>query len=198
MANFYLIGASGHGKVIANNLMLSGSSVKGFFDDDKSLKAILGYPVLGPIAKSLQYQGSFIISIGNNTIRKNIAAAYNLDYRIAQHPAAIIDDNVEIGRGTVIMAGAVINSSVVLGEHNIINTGSTIDHDCQLSNFVHISPNATLSGNVSVGEGTHIGAGATIIQGIRIGAWCTIGAGAVIIRDVPDGVTVVGNPGRLI
>lgn len=58
------------------------------------------------------------------------------------------------------------------------------------------SPNAALAGDVKVGEGTHIGIGAQVIQGITIGKWCTIGAGAVIIKDVPDGVTVVGNPGR--
>jgi acetyltransferase EpsM len=57
---------------------------------------------------------------------------------------------------------------------------------------------AALAGNVYVGEGTHIGLRASVIQGIRIGKWCTIGAGAVIINDIPDGATVVGNPGRII
>ncbi|HZW78021.1 MAG TPA: acetyltransferase, partial [Flavobacteriaceae bacterium] len=38
--------------------------------------------------------------------------------------------------------------------------------------------------------------GASIIPGVNIGKWCTIGAGAVILHDVPDGATVVGNPGR--
>jgi acetyltransferase EpsM len=49
-----------------------------------------------------------------------------------------------------------------------------------------------------VGEGTQVGIGASVLPGIRIGKWCTIGAGAAIIRDVPDGVTVVGVPGRIV
>lgn len=55
-----------------------------------------------------------------------------------------------------------------------------------------------MAGHVEVGEGSHIGIGVSIIQGIKIGKWCTIGAGAVIIKDVPDGATVVGNPGKII
>ena len=55
-----------------------------------------------------------------------------------------------------------------------------------------------MAGHVEVGEGSHIGIGVSIIQGIKIGKWCTIGAGTVIIKDVPDGATVVGNPGKII
>ena len=51
---------------------------------------------------------------------------------------------------------------------------------------------------LKLGEGTHIGAGATIIPGITIGRWVTVGAGAVIIKDVPDNVTIVGNPGKIV
>jgi acetyltransferase EpsM len=67
-----------------------------------------------------------------------------------------------------------------------------------LGNYVHVSPNATLCGDVNIGEGAHIGTGAIVIPGIKIGEWVTIGAGAVIIKDVPDKVTVVGNPGRIL
>lgn len=197
MAKHYLLGASGHGKVIADILALTERPVQGFFDDDATLQRVLQYPVLGPIAQAPQHEGAFLISIGNNAIRKKVALQYALHYVIAQHPAAVLDSNVVVGAGTVIMAGVIANSSVKLGEHCILNTACSIDHDCEIDDFVHISPNATLSGNVTVGEGTHIGAGAAVIQGIHIGEWCTIGAGAVIIRDVPAGATVVGNPGRI-
>ncbi|WP_449398442.1 hypothetical protein [Chryseobacterium wanjuense] len=96
------------------------------------------------------------------------------------------------------MPGVTINAIVKVGRHCIVNTNASIDHDCILEDFVHISPNVALGGNVYVGEGTHVGIGVNVIQGITIGKWCTIGAGAVIISDVPDGCTVVGNPGRII
>lgn len=66
------------------------------------------------------------------------------------------------------------------------------------SRFCSYFSKCALAGNVIVGEGTHLGIGACVIQGIRIGKWCTIGAGTVIIKDIPDGATVVGNPGKII
>lgn len=53
-------------------------------------------------------------------------------------------------------------------------------------------------GNISIGEGTHVGAGAIVLPNLSIGKWVKIGAGAVVINDLPDEVTVVGNPARII
>ena len=75
---------------------------------------------------------------------------------------------------------------------------SLTHHDCKLDSFVHISPNAAICGGVKIGEGTQVGAGAVIIPNLNIGKWCKIGAGAVVVRNVPDGATVVGNPGRMV
>jgi acetyltransferase EpsM len=198
----YLIGASGHAKVIMETLTLHGTSISGVYDDNEAIVHFEGVPCKGKLAALKQQQadfeeGAFVISIGNNHIRKKIAEQFqDLPYLQAIHPKAIISASATIGAGTVVMAGAILNASSAIGKHVIVNTGATIDHDCVLHDFVHLSPNATLSGDVQVGEGTHIGAGAVVIQGIRIGKWATIGAGAVVIRDVPDGAKVVGNPAR--
>jgi acetyltransferase EpsM len=63
---------------------------------------------------------------------------------------------------------------------------------------VHVSPGAQLGGNVYVGEGAHIGIGASIKPGVKIGKWSVVGAGAVVVNDVPDGVTVVGVPAKIL
>ena len=190
-----LYGASGHGKVIIRILEDMKRSISKIYDDRAPFK-ILDYEVS-------QYDGNenenFIVSVGNNKTRKIIVKKLkNVSFATAIHPTAIIDKTVIIGEGTVVMPGAIINVDTKIGKHCIINTSASIDHECQLADFVHISPNATLSGNVTVGEGTHIGSGAVVIPGVKIGKWATIGAGAVIIKDVPDEVTVVGNPGRII
>lgn len=192
----YLYGASSHGKVVAEVAEENGYHIIGFIDENKYKNKMLDYQVfhelpLGSI--------DIIISIGNNKIRKNIADKNTLfNYVTLLHPKSLISKRVSIEEGSVVMSGVSINSSVNIGKHCIINTNSSIDHDCVVEDFVHVSPNAALGGNVYVGEGTHIGLGASVIQGIRIGRWCTIGAGAVIINDIPDGATVVGNPGRII
>ena len=47
---------------------------------------------------------------------------------------------------------------------------------------------------VSIGDDCWISGYAIILPGITIGQRCVIGAGAVVTRDVPDDMTVVGNP----
>lgn len=191
----YIFGASGHGKVIAEIAEQCKLKITAFVDQDRSKKQLLNYKVIYEVAEPKQ----MFIAIGNNGIRKKIADAYSsTSCPILIHPLSIISQRSVILEGTVIMAGVSINTGVRIGKHCIVNTNASIDHDCLLEDFVHISPNVALAGDVRVGEGTHIGIGACVIQGITIGKWCTIGAGTVVIRDVPDGVTLVGNPGRIL
>lgn len=192
----YLFGASGHGKVIAEIAETCGIVIDGFIDCDDNKKSVLGYPVFKELPSTTE---SLVVAIGDNGIRKKIVNNnINAKYPIIIHKMSTVSKRTLLGAGTVIMAGATINVDVNVGQHCIINTNASVDHDCLIEDFVHLSPNVALAGNVTIGEGTHVGIGVCIIQGIRIGKWCTIGAGAVIIRDIPDGCTVVGNPGKII
>lgn len=199
--NMYLFGASGHGKVIIEIVRssIACEKLKVIYDDNPMLPTLMGIPVFKTDAAVIEaHDAKWIISVGNNNIRKQIAEKIKGEFMTAVHPSAILSGSSSIGGGTVVMANAVVNSDARIGRHCIVNSGAIVEHDCVLEDFVHVSPNAALAGGVYVGEGTHVGIGACVIQGVRIGKWCTIGAGAVIIRDVPDGATVVGNPGRII
>ena len=195
--NMILYGASGHAKVIIDICLNSNKEITIIIDDNKEVKSLLNYQVV-QFESLKNITNQWIVSIGNNKIRKKIVSKLQGTFYTAIHPKTTIDVTVKIGEGTVVMAGAIINSMTKIGKHCIINTASSIDHDCLLENYVHISPNATLCGGIKVGEGSHIGAGAIIIPNITIGKWCTIGAGAVILKDIPDGATVVGTPGKII
>ena len=196
MATINIFGASGHAKVIADIIKASGDMVGEVFDDLPEDKIIDGRKVYSPKEKDVE--GPIIIAIGSNKIRRLLAERYEVDYAKALHPNTSISSSVEIGNGSVVMAGVVIEADTLIGKHCIINTSSSINHECRIGDFVHISPNATLCGGVEVGEGSWVGAGAVIIQGIRIGKNCMVGAGAVVIRDVPDDAKVVGNPAKSI
>jgi sugar O-acyltransferase (sialic acid O-acetyltransferase NeuD family) len=198
--NIYIFGASGHGKVVAECIISTKNQVRGIFDDAPKYTIWNSIPVKHSLELPLPSEAiQLVIAVGNNATRKRLQEKLiNYSFVTVKHNTVTIASNVILGAGTVIMPNAVVNSDAVVGNHVIINTAAVIEHDCVLGDFVHISPKAVLSGNVSVGEGTHIGAGAVVIPGITIGNWCTIGAGAVIIRDVPDGATVVGNPGRVL
>ncbi len=192
----FVYGASGHGRVLFEIVQALGLKVEVFVDANPDLQVVGNIPVVAEIPGNLT---SGILAIGNNRTRKKLANQYStIFFSTLLHPKANVSPSAYLGSGTVVMAGATINSSVQIGAHVIVNTNASVDHDCVLEDFVHISPNVALSGGVKVGEGTHIGVGACVIHGIQIGKWSTIGAGAVIIKDVPDGATVVGNPGRII
>jgi sugar O-acyltransferase (sialic acid O-acetyltransferase NeuD family) len=191
-----IIGASGHGAVIADLAEMSGYSV--FFWDDDDTKIMQNYKVEKRVKKVPEFC-SIIIGIGSNSIRERISLEYpSTKYVTLIHQRSIIAKTCKIGIGSVIIGGAIINNGAKIGDHCIINTAAVIDHDSVLSDFVHISPNATVCGNVVIGRGSWVGAGAVITQGIKIGKNCIIGAGCIIINDIPDNATVVGNPGKII
>lgn len=189
----YLYGASGHAKVIIEILEAQGIKIDSIFDDNESITSLLNYPVQ-KFPEELVEDGKFIISIGNNIIRKKIALALNVQFGVAIHPKTAISERSIVGKGSVVMGGVTINVNTQIGKHCIINTNSSVDHDCNLEDFVHISPNVALCGDVYIGEGTHIGAGSVIIPGKKIGKYCIIGAGSVVIGNLEDYSLAVGNP----
>lgn len=203
MKTLALLGASGHGKVVADAALAAGWESLVFFDDAWPNRAINGHwPVVGDTAALLDNLSQFdgvIVAIGNCSVRwhkqQDLQAA---GARLATvvHPQALVSDYAKLGLGTVVMAGAVVNVDAVVGDACIINTGSSVDHDCVLAHGVHISPGAHLSGNVTVGACSWVGVGAAVRQGMHIGASVMVGAGAVVVKPVPDGQTVVGNPAQ--
>lgn len=195
-----VFGASGHAKVVIEIVeAISGAEISAVYDDDETIKEVLGFKVKGKIPISLSQDHVAVIAIGDNGLRAEIAKNQNLKFSGPLfHPSSVICPSVKVECGTVVMANAAINADAQVGKHCIINTGAVVEHDVVLEDYVHISPNAAITGNVYIGEGTHFGAGASVIPGIKIGKWATIGAGAVIIEDVPDFATVVGNPGKIV
>lgn len=192
-----ILGASGHGKVVADIARLEGYNEIYFFDDDRSLKECAGYPVVGTENDLSTAIGHFFIAIGNAKTRRRVMEKYkNRNFPVLIHPSAVVADGVEIGDGSVVMAGAVINPGARIGKGVIVNTSSSIDHDCIIEDFCHISVGVHLSGTVVVGSGTWIGAGATVINNVNICGGCMIGAGTVVIKNIDEPGTYVGVPAK--
>ena len=196
MNRLIIIGAGGHGKAIADNALKNGYTDICFIDDD-AVGTRLGFPIIGTSADITELNDGktdFIIGIGNNAVRKEIAEKYSVNWVSLIHPSAQIATHVSIGKGTVVMAGAVINVCATVGSHCIINTHAVVEHDNVVEDYVHISPNAALGGTVRIGKETHIGIGATVINNIEICANCIVGAGAALVRDVQKNGTYIGVP----
>ena len=194
MNRLIIIGAGGHGKVIADIAIKNGYKDIAFLDDNGEIKECAGFPVIGKIKEVNSIDGDKIIAIGNAMIREKIQK--ELEVITLIHPDAVIGRRVKIGDGTVVMAGAVINSDTVIGDGCIVNTSSSIDHDCMIDDYSHIAVGAHLCGTVKIGKGTWVGAGATINNNISICNECTIGAGAVVVKNIDVSGTYIGMPAQ--
>lgn len=199
MRKLAIIGASGHGKVVADIAKRNGYSEIVFFDDDESIRECGGYPVVGKSSEAGTTDADIIVGVGNADIRKRIQESVPYE-KLATliHPDAVVADDVEIGAGTVVMAGAVINPGARIGKGCIINTCSSVDHDCDVGDYVHIAVGSHLCGTVTVGYGTWIGAGAIVSNNISICPYCLTGAGAVVIKDIDEKGTYAGIPAEKI
>ncbi|OMP78959.1 acetyltransferase [[Flexibacter] sp. ATCC 35208] len=192
----YLYGAGGHAKVILEILEQQGTKAAGLFDDNQAVHTLWDYEVSRYNPEWDNTITGMVIALGDNHLRKKVAAQLRVPFMKSIHPAATVSCRAVIGDGSVLMAGVTINADTIIGRHCIINTNASVDHDCIIADYVHISPNVAVCGGVKIEEGAHIGAGAVIIPGIVIGRWATIGAGAVVTREVPDNAVVVGNPAK--
>lgn len=199
MKKIIIIGAGGHGKVVADIIKLNGDKVYGFLDD-KEPEVLPGFPVIGRVnlINTLDNKDfCFFVAIGDNQTRERVMNSYPMvEWYTAIHPSAVIADDTEIGTGTAIMANAVVNSGSKIGRGVIINTAATVDHDNIIGDFVHISPGAHLAGTVHVGDRCWIGIGANVINNISIINYCTVGAGTVVIKSITEQGTYVGVPAR--
>jgi sugar O-acyltransferase (sialic acid O-acetyltransferase NeuD family) len=204
MAPLLILGAGGHGKVVADAALETGNWVEVvFLDDAWPEKKVNGcWPVVGNMQELPCWRDRCkdgVVAIGDNKLRmqfqaKLAAAGFNVVSVI--HPAATVSRYATLGAGSVVFAGAVINVDATIGDGAIINTSATVDHDCILGVGVHISPGAHLGGGAKVGDCSWIGIGASVIHLASLGSNTIVGAGAVVLGDIPDGVTAIGMPAR--
>lgn len=200
-----LIGYSGHALVVAETALENGISIKGYSDKQEAQLNPFKLTYLG-FEKDENFVGwtdnsSFILGIGDNTLRQSIAKIIEDKKQIIKtviHSSASISSSSIVGSGTFINRNVSVNALVVIGKNVILNTGSIIEHECVIEDAVHIAPGAVLAGNVFIGERSFVGANAVIKQGIVIGKDVVIGVGSVIISNISDGEIVVGNPGKII
>ena len=197
-----IIGAGGHGKVVADIARKSGYTDVVFLDDYASAKEINGYPIAGTVKDVARFADcDFFVAIGNGKIREKLQTSLkenSLSIATLIHPNAVIGENVSIGEGTVVMAGAVINPSTNIGKGCIINTCASVDHDCEIGDYAHISVAAHTAGTVKIGRHTWLGIGSIVSNNLSVTADCIIGAGAVVVKDIHEPGTYVGVPARKI
>jgi UDP-perosamine 4-acetyltransferase len=203
----YLLGAGGHGKVVADALAGMGTPVTAILDHGLSPGAVAcGATVLGDddaLARLDPATALLALGVGANPSTSRRAAIFNdaksqgWNFISVKHKSVISSDTCVVAEGCQLMAGVILQSGVRLGINTVINTGARIDHDCAIGAHAFISPGVTLCGDVQVGDEVFIGAGAVVAPGIKIGSGAVIGAGAIVLRDIADGNFAAGNPATI-
>lgn len=139
----------------------------------------------------------------------------------------IIYSKVKIGNGFRTGHNALIRENTEIGDNVLVGTNSVLDGSCKIGSNVSIQTDAyittgtVIEDNVFIGprvcttndkymfygaklaaptikRGARIGGNATLLPGVVVGEGAIVGSAAVVTRDVPPGVTVVGNPARVL
>lgn len=197
-----IIGAGGHGKVAADIAQKMGMWQEiAFLDDSEVSKSFMGMEVIGKTSDAFLYKekADFFVAIGGNIIREKTQEKLlnkGLTFAKLIHPSAVIGLDVEIGEGSIVVAGAIINSSTIIGKGCIINTNSSVGHDSIVKDYVHIAPGVSIAGTVSIEKGSWIGIGSAVRNNINICSNSIVGAGSVVVKDIVKPGKYVGVPVR--
>lgn len=215
MTEVYAIyGASGCGRslmpVAREHLVRQNITAQIYFIDDSLTESsqINGHTALNYDAfKALTAEKKFVlIGIANSQVRQKLANKLEKDQIelwSVQANNTIIMDAVEIAEGAALSPFVSITSNIKIGKCFHANLYSYVEHDCVIGDYVTFAPDVKCNGNIHIQDHAYIGTGAVIKQGtpdkpLVIGKGAVVGMGAVVTKSVPPGVTVIGNPARIL
>jgi sugar O-acyltransferase (sialic acid O-acetyltransferase NeuD family) len=206
VVSLVIVGAGGHGKVVAEAAALGGRWDQIAFVDDARPKGerVAGFEIIGATGDLENLRSDFAdaaIGIGDNGTRllrahRIAEAGFHLPAII--HPTASISPSAVVGAGTVIFAQAAVNAEARLGTAVIVNTGAVVEHDCIIGDGAHLSPGVHMGGHVVIGERAWIGTGTAIVPRAEIGSGTIVGAGAAVTGNLPENAVAVGVPAKVL
>lgn len=211
MKRVIIIGAGGHAREVAEILrhqaqQSNSLSLVGFVVDDPENhnKTVSDLPVLGDwswFEEADRSELAVVCAIGSPQLRQQLAQraiSKELRFTNAVSPLAYISPDAKIGEGVMIFPHVFVSVDSLIADHAVLNAGATVSHDSQVGRYGTLAPGVHLAGNVSVGEGCNLGIGSSVMNGVSIGEWSVVGAGAVVTRNLPENVTAVGVPAKVI
>ncbi|QLB58148.1 acetyltransferase [Acinetobacter indicus] len=180
-----------------------------FIDDGLNAEAIINshramnYEAFKKIIAAKKY---VLIAIANSQVREKIALRLEQDsiaLWTVQADNVVLMDNIELAAGAALSPFVSITSNIKIGKCFHANLYSYVEHDCVIGDYVTFAPGVKCNGNIHIEDHAYIGSGAVIKQGtpdqpLVIGKGAVVGMGAVVTKSVPPGVTVIGNPARIL
>jgi sugar O-acyltransferase (sialic acid O-acetyltransferase NeuD family) len=206
-----IVGASGFGREVlwvARNINARHPTyeILGFCDDNPELKDTLlnGCRILGSaeeVDARLAAKPHFICAIGNNAMRAKVVGrllALSWTPVTLVDPSVVMAEDATIGVGTYVGAGSILSSNIQVGSYVILNHDCSLGHDAVLEDFAQVSPGGRVSGACTLKEGATLNSNAVVAPRRTVGRYATVGACSFAATNVPDRVTVIGNPARIL
>lgn len=113
---------------------------------------------------------------------------------IPQFGGVEIEDNVQIGANSVVCKGAI--DDTIIGTGSRIDNCSFISHNVKIGRDTIIVGEVLMMGSSSTGERAYLSGNVVVRDGVAVGKDAFVGMGSVVTKNIPDGVTVKGNPAR--
>lgn len=183
-----LFGAGGHAREVARQIR---QPITFFVDDEYSNETLL------PISQFNPEEYQIMIAIGDSKKRNEIVDKLPKETKYFSfiHPTTLImDENIQIGRGSFIGAYSILTTNIQIGKHAILNRGNQIGHDCIIGDFFSAMPGSIVSGNVQIGNRVYLGTNSSIIEKKYLLHDIVIGANGVVVDDITEEGTYVGVP----
>ena len=198
MSILVILGAGGHGRVVADAALATGAWLRVVGTDRDPARCrgelLAGVPLL-PLEEALALpDAGFHVAIGAGEQRQREAQPLSGRLATVVHPHASVSPWAQLDAGCFVAAQAVLAPGARLRTGAIANHGAVIDHDAQVGAFSHVAPQATLGGHVQVGAHVLVGAGARVLPSLQVCDGCTIGAGAVVCASVLQPGVYAGVP----
>ena len=208
MKKLYIVGAGGFGREVYAWVKQHPEFNKswvlaGFLDDNaEALSPFGNFSSVAPL-KNHQVSNSnvYICALGLPLVKAKLMAPLieqKAEFISFVHPTAIIGERVKLGRGVVICPGVCVSVDISIGDFSMIGPNTTIGHDGTIGAWCTLCAQCDITGRVTINDGVFLGSCVSIIPGKKIGSKSILGAGSVVISDVPEGVTAVGNPARIL
>lgn len=207
MKNLVIIGARGWGREVYSTFIGSfeyekgGYTVKGFLDDkSNALDGLKGDwpPIIGSVENyEIQADDVFFCAMGHPHWRKHYAEIIEkkggrfisiIDRSAWIHPAATIGDGVYVGAITMVSA------NVQIRNHGMVQSYCNIGHDVIIGEYSSVESYVFMGGYSSLGEMAIMHTKSSVIPHKTIGKGSIVGFGSVVMRNVPEGISVFGNP----
>lgn len=209
MKKLFIIGAGGLAREVysfisSHNFTMDDWLFEGFLDDDNDLLTKFGLSHLwrGSVGSNVPSSDNlYLIAIGSCSVKAAIFSemqSKGAHFTNYIHPTAFVGKTVNLGKSCIILPHSVIPTDSIVGDAVVINSFCTIGHDTVVGSFTTISGHCDITGGVHIGQSVFLSSGVKIAPSKKIGDNASVGIGSIVVKNVKPGVTVFGNPAKVL